>query len=1811
MSKPIVAGTELFTQTQTIETEVVVSDTMLTTLSRGMLYYPATALDNFGVGIDLDTADQSSLLTHFAANTVPGLTDTNGNGVFGRIPIIYDYWGTGTPIGVSIPNRVTFRVKGYVKTTGTYAMVLLGTGHARVFHEGSPVPLISKETQAEGQRLPVNIAFRDYTAGDEIEIFYWGINEHWGGWTIRVTDNTAILDSQLLIDWSVLREEPIMSATWMDDGDDVTSTSLEDVVRTTVDCRDGQIRTANVVLALTTAGDPNGWYFDAQNTTIIHNDSAIVIKQGYHIVVKNSVNDGEYTDFTGFINDIVPQDDQVTLNCVGFEQRCVRQVSENFPDRLSYSAFGYINKDGVSEPVYPIPAYDNWPYEHAIKDMAWRAWIDPILFEGKKRLLRYTQTVEEDGASLFLCRSLSGQLMRIPRQPHYGNVSGNPGLPPDDEYLTTSEATQSLQQRINSLAERIGYKFGTDHNGYVVLRPVNTPVAVVPLIDLATTGITFNPSAIGGKYRLITGIGWTVSQTNIKAARIELVVSLAPSLGSVRVRVTRQEDSTLVTDVVVSLAKATEIFYYDGVVDSDGANICSIPVLEGAPYGTYTVLIEPSGGGGGTQYRLNSLRVYEQDPSVPSAPFSLRTFENTLSIDVRSNSTQRINDAIVTGTRRATLTDSDKTKDALGSEFIVRRAQDIHSILNPAAVNYMGGRITAIYSDNAIADHDLAEWTATTLVSRYRAPRPDVVVEHTALPVLEIGDPLYVKDDSLDTVDGSVVMYVTGFSTVYDNQAATATTSFEATAFAKPPSYEPPEEVDISVYNNKPAINLNITYTSLTDTSQVNPTKDIVELVQSSDYIREPVTVQLSAGDYFVTVPADTWSPGSDYMWFDENPAVPRSGFAVKNYPYYTFYRRTSSTRLDLVFEGGDGSATYKVPGWDITAGSDAIVGYIKMSDAYSGDSPFYDPYTSDLNPPNLVHIEFDTLVTGYYRVSVVDARNRDRETIVAWLSEPTNTDPSGTKHWTFMTPGTKREFRWDGVDTIGSWNKQQSENYVSRFKNAFPEVAERFKIGAGAYAHNDETTAPAFISFETDGGEVVYPVGKYAQFFIKIECMRIAADGILTVKSINGADTKDVPTDLSDLYDSSATELDARFIYYHLPPDPNRVRVDVEDWDGASDYDPQNPQDDWVTSEDLHATFREGKPIRLVITPQVRKGAMFAGNAANTTTKIHRVVHLTAVGMDSSVVYYGTRWNSAGSAEEKRVISRRTVNDEHTIVYADQTFTRGDEVEPWVFYPSLFEDDFGNGEEEIRYLDYLQLFDIPHWNPSRRINEKRSRFVLGYLAYLFYFSIYTQDKSGRLAWAIDDTHVDKSKILENTDEMDWPYDLTRHQRRVIYTRQWWDTDILDTRLDQFSVPDKYKGIFSDRFDLRDTDNTRALYPLNNGTNVTGRLTGSYVDDYTAYHITQTTLPASVDSSRLFGDTGSTTELGDWTFETDGSFQFIPNPSRDFHPFYLVPPMGIASREYMTGNRWTSYWERNYIYAHTETNSVPAHTDADEAKFDTWFAIIRSQEQTATDYYSGRNVAGIYVDKNDNPTTVPTYIAEHQRIDDIIRYEDSRGGFSHGTYPARDLVIVAGGDPYYLNPIMYRYFRKHQLHKNQYANDVHEQGWFSLTFRHTYVWESATLFPTTGEHRNLAPERIDTDLTLWSERGDRFDPGAWAGWKDDHPSALTPAGAFHETTNDCASLHWRYDSLKLGVTNFGYMGGTCNIDDGNELSTFEDFVVSSYVADENIFWWGRFHKFLMLHKIPPIAVGPRLPETRRVLFALILLNNRRTAQLSL
>lgn len=462
---------------------------------------------------------------------------------------------------------------------------------------------------------------------------------------------------------------------------------------------------------------------------------------------------------------------------------------------------------------------------------------------------------------------------------------------------------------------------------------------------------------------------------------------------------------------------------------------------------------------------------------------------------------------------------------------------------------------------------------------------------------------------------------------------------------------------------------------------------------------------------------------------------------------------------LTLVWNQGDNAqAMYQrntsATGYDIKYrrfGPSDVSGV--FADPYAGSSPFYDPYSSELG--YAVQLSADFLISGLYRVSV---RNVDDGTIVAWLTEPGADATKPESHYQYFTAGASRQFAWDGVDQIGDWNSRQSVEYAALANGAFEE--KQRTIGAGFYVWNrelnDRKPGPqAIISGLRDAntGEPVFGQGTYAQWYIMIECK---ADHVNT----------SVRSDKLDATNNNGVA--AAVVYTHLP-EPTKAEATIADWISGTDYvasdsssvsaaSAQNPSN-WGQPS-TEATVNNQKPVRMRLKVAQRPGSLWAGQQGSTTVKLNRLTHLRATIMDQFVTFAGTNWPNT-PYEDRAVVSRRLVNDQHTNKYEDDNYRRASSLKwfdtdpgtEWIFTPVTFLRNFrGIPNEPISFGDYLQLEELPKWDEGQRgvVGGGRARMQLAFMSYLWYLSAFVSDRSGRSVWAVNRALADKSKICNN-----------------------------------------------------------------------------------------------------------------------------------------------------------------------------------------------------------------------------------------------------------------------------------------------------------------------------------------------------------------------------------------------------------------------------------------------------------------------------
>jgi hypothetical protein len=132
---------------------------------------------------------------------------------------------------------------------------------------------------------------------------------------------------------------------------------------------------------------------------------------------------------------------------------------------------------------------------------------------------------------------------------------------------------------------------------------------------------------------------------------------------------------------------------------------------------------------------------------------------------------------------------------------------------------------------------------------------------------------------------------------------------------------------------------------------------------------------------------------------------------------------------------------------------------------------------------------------------------------------------------------------------------------------------------------------------------------------------------------------------------------------------------------------------------------------------------------------------------------------------------------------------------------------------------------------------------------------------------------------------------------------------------------------------------------------------------------------------------------------------------------------------------------------------------------------------------------------------------------------DGEGNIVNGEFIK---TLVQGSYPYYVNPLLYDEIRIRKIGAQDSKQNsrvfmsseagnktrvqivgpvfLYYKSWFQWTFRHTYNWESATYFPVdTTRNFQLRPDYLFPayDDTLVTPSNIAYDPGAWAGFKDD------------------------------------------------------------------------------------------------------------------
>lgn len=1488
-------------------------------------------------------------------------------------------------------------------------------------------------------------------------------------------------------------------------------------------------------------------------------------------------------------------------------------------------------------------------------------------------------------------------LIRLERQVHYGNtgVAFDERNPVDDSYLFANTDLKDIWGTARTVTERYGYAFYFDANGDVVLNPYNAPHAVYDLPDGTGGGVeAVTPTAYAGTYLVYSSTvsAFTINLTGTrKTARVDLVVGLGPDFGTWDFEV-RDASSTVVASGTVATASSQENFLYDPRQTIEGTNPCIVTLYSGY-YGEYSVTLSSADT---KEKRLDGFMLWHTDPLAPLPPLTLTSEGNALKVTVASSMADMRNFVTIVGKRKAAVTDSEKivqNPNNPDAEFVVSAGTDVASIAQPTTggdptPNYIGFPKESILFDPSIADDDYAAYVSQAFLYRYRLPKPTVPVEHTLLPMLEPGDPIYAIEETFESVDQSQVIWVENYAHEFSN--GRAITTLETVSYPPYPSFQPRADIDLSHFAEQPVVNIGITYegidgTTIRNAGQTDATKPYVppeggvqiqktasysggvfSLPVGSPWPPIPGTVQIahSTGSTDVAHPMTSMFPDPRDFTYDQNgdpvgseflglPVTttgilgpvylpgfePNSPIIVKvrqyaynayaqtetevglytlgtnpnstTEPFYylltgtgylTLYRIAaaypeetlgfgytwrievswyqeaqhssadwmtntpymhlfnvdySTPQLTKVWKMGDGSTEYQfnasLTPWSVRYRALSSDG----NDPYSGSSPFYDPYTSEIG--NLVTVEFDALVSGRYRVSVRDVAN---DQVVAWLTEPTADSTEPEQHWQMMNAG-HRTLVWDGVDQVGDWNRAQSQDYADAAHGAFGQD-ERPLVGSGFYVWNNEQRVGqpyaerALISMQQEPDDrPTFGHGTFGSWYIRFEAQNDTLDEIAADNPHDALkqSPRVVDTKTGSPYSMVASNNDgdtAAMIYTHLPP-PNRVALSVADWTGTIPYSDNSDVGEpdigdagtgWQAGPTTDAVINNRKPVRFRFTVQARPGSQWTSQTDALTVKLTRRVHLRVSILDQFIINTGSLFPGL-IAPERRVVSRRFTNDDHTIDFVDENYRRADSFRhtgddtgtEWRFLPSDFKKDFGRGRanEALEFNDYLQLEEVPSWSSDRAIGQARSRLQMALMNYLFYFSVYSQDRSGRYSWAVNTDFVDHSKIIQNAngdwpdDPTDWGDDPIRQFRGTYVVRQWSDeTPWKNETISRWSIPSNRQGLLQ-------------------GTLLSMLSIGAGGDPWTTAHKGRGELPSSFVSQSI-------DSIGTWTWET-GDGAWTPAIARDFHGYYLLPPMVDQRYFYKTGTRervrpasglftglysydsdYASFvrWRGEYLYASVDPRPYDFDTRVgdDFAALPTWQSVVQGQDSGIPQRFfpssrvqvdgegklrlqDGPGVLLWTSSSTEYDLTDDTHIMDYQRIDQQIHYEELRGMFSRGQRPGEAPKKIVSVGPYYINPYRYQTIATHWAITSEdvsstpypmYRADVDGQdGWFTMLFRSEYLWESAYFFPTDeygwfmakSYNANVSHLPSPTDLQKTF-----YDGGAWTGWKDDRIVAL-------------------------------------------------------------------------------------------------------------
>lgn len=860
---------------------------------------PQTVLQNDlgSTGLRLDVREPASQVADwfgYASTLKAVANDTSPNTAFeaaastsvvsdGRWPVLEAFWAAGTPSwwGTRYSGKVALKFSGTLvpaaqrawfgnSTDVTFA--LAGSGWCRIDTIDGPTRnTVFAGDLSEGQFLSEGFSYS--TVADltlpvdcQVEIFYvQDGTEPWGGFVIKAIHGTRPSAANLP---AAAAEAPVLSCGLVSAAS-VSPVTLPFIQDISVKQTKGGAATAEITIPLVNPDyhDGHGWVYT--RSVSLSDPGALQLWDGGAVVTtvkrkrlirvqvaRRSTAPVWATLFTGHINDFDPDNTStLKLHCMGLENRLVEQYDQ-VPDRISYMARGFRTLDYIAEgaerlnePVYNVPAFDNWPLAWAVEELGIRSGVDPSCYrEPWLAVLENgsSATVELHGtaARRFRGQTTSGAKLRLPRSVNYGNVgrSFTETLPIDDPYIFAVEPTEDNWAATRALVDKVGYECRFDANGKAVLQPAYTPSFVVNIDPADVTSGTMteeiSPAAFGANYLRATG-ACTVEKT-VKGSRIAVVLPRKSDAFVWNFSVTRTGEVTPIVTGTVDPATNSgtnlELLYSSGVT-AVGTSTTVFTLYTG-DYDEYDVELSPVVPGSlapGAAAYIDALVVYAQDPDQSILPV-LSTSEAALSVSTVSQQDATRNRVTIVGRRKGTVTDSDKfteSKAPTDQEFVVESAVDVRSIVDPTASNYVGYVKQSVIYDESIGDTAFAKYLAQVFIYRQSVPQPGASVKHTLLPMLELGDPVSVHDTKYDTILPTLRQYVNEIQHNIDrNQYITTLTT---DPWPEYPAYEPRTDIDLADFNNQPIVNTSASYLSISGHEIVDPTTSLINDVLDYD----------------------------------------------------------------------------------------------------------------------------------------------------------------------------------------------------------------------------------------------------------------------------------------------------------------------------------------------------------------------------------------------------------------------------------------------------------------------------------------------------------------------------------------------------------------------------------------------------------------------------------------------------------------------------------------------------------------------------------------------------------------------------------------------------------------------------------------------------------------------------------------------------------------------------------------------------------------------------------------------------------------